>query len=209
VRVGLDREYFIDLLVELAVAGEAPSSPCRRRRGHGARLYGVASATENRHRGHCRRAGVAAGPASADFEHVANLSLAARGGVTARLCAFDLPLADVREDSAEMLVLDDGCLGNLPQLVEGGVGQIKPAVADCQPAIGIIDNGDALASQLAGDLVRFQQKYDLIVLQGQAVGDRPLFAPSEDVGEVIVGRERPMKVLGMARFLAEAGVVIG
>lgn len=122
-RVGLDREYLIDLLVELAVAGEAPSSPCRRRRGPWARLYGVASATENWHRGHCRRAGVAAGPASADFEHVASLSLAARGGVTARLCAFDLPLADVREDSAEMLVLDDGCLGNLPQLVEGGVGK--------------------------------------------------------------------------------------
>ena len=68
---------------------------------------------------------------------MADLSLAAWGGVTARLGAFDLPLADVREDSAEMLVLDDGCLGNLPQLVKGGVGQIKPAVADCQPAIGI------------------------------------------------------------------------
>jgi hypothetical protein len=48
--------------------------------------------------------------------------------VTARLGAFDLPLADVREDGAEMLVLDDGCLRNLPQLVEGGVGQVKPAV---------------------------------------------------------------------------------
>ena len=131
-RVGLDREYFIDLLVELAVAGRgAVKSLPPEAGGHRARLYGVASATENWHRGHCSRAGVAAGPASADFEHVANLSLAARGGVTARLCAFDLPLADVREDSAEMLVLNDGCLGNLPQLVKGGVGQIKPAVADC------------------------------------------------------------------------------
>ena len=36
-----------------------------------------------------------------------------------------LPLADVREDGTEMLVLDDGCLGNLPQLVEGGVGQVN------------------------------------------------------------------------------------
>lgn len=90
---------------------------------------------------------MAAGPASADFEHVANLSLAARGGVTARLCAFDLPLADVREDSAEMLVLDDGCLGNLPQLVEGGVGQIKPAVADRQAPVGIIDDGACVAAR--------------------------------------------------------------
>jgi hypothetical protein len=172
------------------VAGEAPSSPCRRRRG--ARGPDFTASRRPRRIGTEDIAVEPAwrpDPASADFEHVANLSLAARGGVTASLGAFDLPLADVREDSAEMLVLDDGCLGNLPQLVKGGVGQIKPAVADCQPAIGIIDNGDALASQLAGDLVRFQQKYDLIVLQGQAVGDRPLFAPSEDVGEVIVGRE--------------------
>ena len=63
---------------------------------------------------------------SADLEHVANLSLAARGGLTARLWAFDLLRADVREHGAEMLVLDNACLGNLPQLVEGGVRQVEP-----------------------------------------------------------------------------------
>ena len=73
----------------------------------------------------------------------------------------------------------------------------------------IIDNGDALAAEFAGDLVRLQQEQNLVVLQRQAVGNRPLLAPGEDVGEVIAGRQWPMQVLGVARFLAEAGVVIG
>src|SRR5580704_7865772 len=68
-----------------------------------------------------------------------------------------------------------------------GVGQVEPAVADRQPAVGIIDDGDALATEVAGDRVRLQQEYDLVVLQGQAVGNRPLFAPGEDVGEIIAG----------------------
>src|SRR5271163_3237333 len=101
-------------------------------------------------------------PASADFEHMADLSLAARGGLTASLGAFDLSLADVREHGAEMLVLDNGCLGNLPKLVETGVRQVKPAVADRQPAVRIIDDGHPLAAQLTRDLVRLQQKHDLM-----------------------------------------------
>jgi hypothetical protein len=85
---------------------------------------------------------------------VVELPLAAWRGLAASFCAFDLPLADIREDGAEVLVLDDGCLGNLPQLVKGGVRQVEPAVADRQPAIGIIDHSDAFAAELAGDLVR-------------------------------------------------------
>jgi hypothetical protein len=46
------------------------------------------------------------------------------------------------------------------------------------------------------------------VLQGQVTGDRPLFAPGEDVGEVIAGRQWPMEVLQVARLLAEAVIVI-
>ena len=86
-----------------------------------------------------------ADPASADFEHVADLPLAAWCGLAASLCAFDLLVADMREDGAKVLVLNDGGLRNLPQLVEGGVGQIEPTVADRQPAVGIIDQGDTLA----------------------------------------------------------------
>src|SRR5271155_3032553 len=157
----------------------------------------------------CRPANVATGPASADFEHVVDLPLAAWRGPAARLRAFDLPLADLREDCAKALVLDDRPLRDLTQLVKGGVGQVEPAVADRQPAVGIIDHGHALAAELAGDLVRFEQEQDLVILQGQAVGNRSLLAPGEDVSEVVAGCQGPMEVLGIVRLLTEAGVVIG
>jgi hypothetical protein len=95
---------------------------------------------------------------------VADLPLTAWSGLAASLGAFNLPLADIGEDGAEVLVLDNACLRNLPQLVEGGVRQVEPAVADRQPAVGIIDNGDALAAELAGDLVRFEQEQNLVIL---------------------------------------------
>jgi hypothetical protein len=78
-------------------------------------IYGVLSVAENRNRQTMpsSRCGVLApysGSGSADFEHVADLSLAAWGGLTASLGAFDLPLADIREDGAEVLVLDNARL---------------------------------------------------------------------------------------------------
>jgi hypothetical protein len=41
-----------------------------------------------------------------------------------------------------------------------------------------------------------------------SIGNCPLFAPGEDVGEILADRQRPMKVLSVARFLAETGIVI-
>jgi hypothetical protein len=73
----------------------------------------------------CRLTNVGRGSGSADFKHVADLPLAARCGLATSFCTFDLPLADVREDGAEVLGLDDRRLRNLPQLVEGGVGQAQ------------------------------------------------------------------------------------
>jgi hypothetical protein len=63
---------------------------------------------------------VSAGPqptgfGSANLEHVVDLSPAAWRGLTASLCTLDLPFADICEDSAEVLVLDNGALRNLPQ----------------------------------------------------------------------------------------------
>src|SRR5277367_4144381 len=204
-------------MVERAAAGEAPSSPQPREAGaRRARFEGASPAADNRNRqtmpsSRCGASvrNAASGSASADFEHVVDLPLAARCGLAARLRAFDLPLADLREDGAEVLVLDDGGLRNLPQLVKGGVRQVEPAVADRQPAVGIIDHGDALAAELAGDLVRFEQEQNLVILQGQAVGNRSLLAPGEDVSEVVAGCQGPMEVLGIVRLLTEAGVVIG
>src|SRR5258708_12659998 len=112
---------------------------------------------------------VAPGSASAAFEHGVDLPRAGGGGRVASLGAFDLPLADIGEDGAEVLVLDDAGLRNLPQLVEGGVRQVAPAVTDRQPAVGIIDNGDALAANLAGDLLRLHQNPNLSVFHRQPV----------------------------------------
>ena len=133
------RQQFIDLMVERAAAGEAPSSPQPPEAGaRRARLCGASSAAENRTDRQCRRAGVnvATGAGSADFEHVADLPPATGRGPAASFRAFELALADMREDGAEVLVLDDGGLRNLPQLVEGGVWQVEPSVADRQPPSG-------------------------------------------------------------------------
>ena len=87
-----------------------------------------------------------------------DLPLATRRGLATRFRAFGLSLADMGEDGAQVLVLDDGCLRDLAQLVEGGVGQVEPLVADRQPAVRIIDDGDALAAKTACDVIRLQQK---------------------------------------------------
>ncbi len=78
-----------------------------------------------------------------------DLPLAARRLRAPSLGGFDLPLADVRENGAEMLVLDDTRLRNLAQLVKGAVGQIEPPITDGKPAVRIIDDGNTLAAQLA------------------------------------------------------------
>ena len=44
--------------------------------------------------------------------------LTAWSGLAASLGAFNLPLADMRQDGAEVFVLDNACLRNLPQLVD-------------------------------------------------------------------------------------------
>src|SRR5882757_7476392 len=151
-------------MVERTAAGEAPSSPPPPEAGgRRARLFGASPAADNRNRqtmsssrcGASVRSG-ASGPALADFEHVVDLSLTARRFLASMLRGVTLLLADEGKSRAKVLVLDDRPLRDLPQLVKGGVGQVEPAVADRQPAVGIIDHGDALAAELAGDLVRFE-----------------------------------------------------
>src|SRR5260370_18836890 len=104
------------------------------------------------------RAGLGRGPArparrSADHEHVVYLPLPARRLGAALLTGFELSLADMRQDGAEVLVLDDACLCDLAQLVEGRVGQLDPVVLDRQATIGIVDDGDPLAAQATADRV--------------------------------------------------------
>jgi hypothetical protein len=108
-------------MVEQAAAGETPSSPQPPEAGaRRARLYGVLSVADHRNRETMPSSWCGAGllmsqrSGSANFEHVANLPLAAWGGLTALLRGHALLLADEDESSAKVLVLDDGCLRNLP-----------------------------------------------------------------------------------------------
>src|ERR1700720_2564370 len=193
---GLDGQLGIELMVERAAAGRGAVKPAAAGGGgpQGQALRRLARRRESEPTDNvvkpvrCRLANVARGSGSADFKHVAALPLAARCGLAASFCTFDLPLADVREDGAEVLVLDDRRLRNLTQLVKGGVRQIEPTITDRQPTVGIIDDGDALAAEFASELVWLDQEHDLVVLQGQVIGDRALLAPGEDVGKIVVNR---------------------
>src|SRR3954470_15800993 len=78
---------------------------------------------------------------SADFEQSRIALIAsARCLLAAGFGPRHLLLADNGEHGAEPLVLDNFALRDLPQLVEGAVGQLDTLVADRQPAIGIIEH---------------------------------------------------------------------
>jgi hypothetical protein len=94
-------------MVERTAVGEAASSPQPPEAGvRRARLYGVLSAAENRHRQTMRRACGAglpirrADPASADFEYVIDLPLTAGRSLAALLRGLTLLLADEGKSGA-------------------------------------------------------------------------------------------------------------
>ncbi len=112
----------------------------------------------------------------------------------ALLTGCELALADMRQDGAEVLVLDDACLGDLAQLVEGRVRQLDTIVLDRQATIRIVDDGDPLATQTTVDLGRLEHKEHLVVLQGQAVRDRALLAPSQALAKIVALAQRAMEI---------------
>ena len=77
----------------------------------------------------------------------------ARSTATLRL-ATQLLLADKGKRGAELFVLDNRGLLDLANFVEGAIRQFDPAVADCQPAVGIINNRDPFADRRLGQLAR-------------------------------------------------------
>ena len=149
-------------MVERAAAGEAPSSPQPPEAGapQGQALRRLVRRRESEPTDNavkpsqCRLANVASDPVQPTLNMWPTCPWRRGAPSDCAVVGQPLPLADMREDGAEVLVLDDGGLRNLPQLVEGGVGQVEPTVADRQPAVRIIGNGDALATKLASDLVR-------------------------------------------------------
>ena len=92
----------------------------------------------------------------------------ARGAIAAvfRL-ATKLLVADKGERGAELFMLDDRGLRDLANFVEGPIRQFDPAVTDCQPAVGIIDDGHPLTDRRLGLLAWLQDEHYLVVLQGQ------------------------------------------
>ena len=81
--------------------------------------------------------------------------------------------------------------------------------SDWLPPLWLPERDDLMTAIRFPNRAPSLQEDDLVVLQGQAVGNRPLLAPGEDVGEIVAGRQWPMQVLGVARLLTEASVVIG
>jgi hypothetical protein len=105
---------------------------------------------------------------SADFEEprVALIaptwrSLAAMSGFAALLL-----IADHRQQRTQPLVVGDRTLVDLSDLVEGAVGQLDTPIADRQPAVGVVDDGYALADRRLGLLARLQDEEHLAIFAG-------------------------------------------
>ena len=81
--------------------------------------------------------------------------------------ATQLLVPDQGERGAELFVLNNRSLRDLANFVEGPIRQFDPAVTDCEPAVGMINNRDPLADRRLGLLAGLQDEQDLVVLQGQ------------------------------------------
>ena len=108
-----------------------------------------------------------------------------------------------------MLVVSDGALIDLANLVEGAVGEVDPVVADHKPAIRVVENGDVLTDRRLGRLARLQNEDHLVVLQGQRLRETALFFPGKRVVQIVAGVQWPMQILPIRRRLGEARIVIG
>jgi hypothetical protein len=120
-----------------------------------------------------------------------------------------LVVTDLGQNSAERLVLDDGRLRHLPQLVENPVRKLEALVGDRPAAIGIVANRDPLAAQPARDVARLQNEHHLVGLQGQVLGHGAFLTPREGLGQIVVRRQRPVEILGVPGRLAESPVEVG
>ena len=68
----------------------------------------------------------------------------------------ELFVANHRQYRSQMLVVSDGALVDLANLVEGAVGEFDPVVADRKPAIGVVENRYVLADRGLGRLARLK-----------------------------------------------------
>jgi hypothetical protein len=119
-----------------------------------------------------------------DVEHVAGLITPP--GTAAPLGLLELlALADHRQQWSEALVVDDGGLLDVTDLVEGPIGEVGALVADGQATIGIVDDGHAFADRGLGFLGRIENEHHLVVLKGERLRQRPLDTPGEGVLQTV------------------------
>ena len=146
---------------------------------------------------------------SADAEHVPAL-IPTLGRSDAALVGLMhvLALPDQVEQGPQPLVFGDGGLVDLPDLVEGAIGEVDAVVADHQAAVGTVVDGDALADRRLGGLRRLQNEHHLVVLQGQRLGQGAFHAPGEGLIEVVAAGHGPVQILGVGGGLGETGVVV-
>ena len=69
--------------------------------------------------------------------------------------ATQLFITDHGQNWPQPLVIGDGALIDLANLIKGSVGELDAAVADCQPTVGIIDDDHPLADRRLGLVGRF------------------------------------------------------
>ncbi len=70
-----------------------------------------------------------------------------------------LLLRDIGQHFSQPLVLDNSSLIDLLQSVERPVRQVTAFVLDRKPSVGVVEHGDALAGEGAGDLANLGEPY--------------------------------------------------
>src|SRR6266436_3554514 len=114
-----------------------------------------------------------------------------------------LLITDHRQQRSQPLVVGDRTLVDLSDLVEGTIGQLDTPIADRQPAVGVIDDGYALADRRLGLLARLHDEEHLVVLQGQRLRKGALLLPGKRVLQIVPGTSDRCKSLLFAGGLAK------
>jgi len=173
-RAGLDEP--LTLLVGTGCGGRGVSTRSRHEAGapqFGQALRASRSVAENGNENNavetvrCRCENVGPDPASATLKHVARPATGGVGRTMTRASPARSAVADMREDGAEVLVLDDGRL-ETGAAFEGGVSRSRHG-SGSQPGRRDNRRRDALAASSRRDLVGSSTENRIIVLAGSAV----------------------------------------
>jgi len=114
----------------------------------------------------------------------------------------------VRENFRQPLVFHDRARFNRSNLIEQFERQIDPVRPYRKSAVDVVYDFDFLAYEAAGQWCRIEDQHHPVIVQGQVLGNCSLFAPCQNLIEVLAGRQRPVQVFTVPRRTPEARVVI-